>query len=317
MFKCMILILTLFNFIALAQDSTNFFPHHVGDMWEYYEIDWSTRDILDTVQRKIIKDSVDRIGNHHICMEERYLSQHATWKGKCDIHFVIDTVKQVWGKDNRYFIPPDSVILYRLNGKQGEQWVLYTYESETGFEIARIDSIYWDYYFNELRRKMVTLFYYNEDSTATYGIGSYVDILISGIGLCFVGGGFDLGWEWHLVGAYIDGVLYGDTTVVGIKKNKSIVPEKLLLSQNHPNPFNTETVIHFQIPEPTELDLHIYDTLGRRVRSLLKRKRMSAGKYEIHWDGRDEAGNPVSSGVYFYELHTEKQRLVKKMILMR
>ncbi len=88
------------------------------------------------------------------------------------------------------------------------------------------------------------------------------------------------------------------------------------LHQNRPNPFNPSTVIPFYLSEPAHVQLSIYDVRGKRVRTLLDANR-SFGKHEVMWNGRDNRGNPVSSGVYYYRLKTGQRILTKKLTLLK
>lgn len=93
-------------------------------------------------------------------------------------------------------------------------------------------------------------------------------------------------------------------------------PKDFELSQNFPNPFNPVTQIRFQLPEPTQVRLEIYNLLGQRVRTLVQDK-LNPGYHLVMWDGRDENGAPVSSGIYFYHMRTEKFRQTKRMLLLK
>jgi hypothetical protein len=94
------------------------------------------------------------------------------------------------------------------------------------------------------------------------------------------------------------------------------VPVKYRLMQNVPNPFNPATVIQFDIPEDTFISLTVYDILGRKIKSLIT-ERLPAGSYFIHWDGTNEEGYKVPSGVYFCILSSNQYFSSKKMILAR
>jgi flagellar hook assembly protein FlgD len=96
----------------------------------------------------------------------------------------------------------------------------------------------------------------------------------------------------------------------------ALLPEKTVLRQNHPNPFNPSTRIKFDLARGTEITLTIFNILGNPIRELLK-GRYSAGSTEITWDGTDQAGRPVPSGIYFYELVTEVGRETRKMTLIK
>ena len=98
-------------------------------------------------------------------------------------------------------------------------------------------------------------------------------------------------------------------------------PERTTLLPNYPNPFNPETWIPYELSTPTVVSITIYDISGTVVRRLdlgfqdegyyLNRSKAA------YWDGKNEVGEPVGSGVYFYQLTTEKQSLVRKMVILK
>ncbi len=88
------------------------------------------------------------------------------------------------------------------------------------------------------------------------------------------------------------------------------------LDQNYPNPFNPVTTISFSLAKDSKCDLTIYNIKGQKVRSLLSDTK-SKGKHRVIWDGKDQNGKGVSSGVYFYILSTDKTRMAKKMLLLK
>ena len=94
------------------------------------------------------------------------------------------------------------------------------------------------------------------------------------------------------------------------------LPGSFMLEQNYPNPFNPETRIRFTIPEAAEVSLEVFDLLGRKLNVLLNRN-MIAGSYEVIWDGRDQQGRSMSSGVYVYRLTAGIYQDVKRMVLMK
>ncbi len=88
------------------------------------------------------------------------------------------------------------------------------------------------------------------------------------------------------------------------------------LHQNYPNPFNPTTVISYQLPEISSVNLTIFNILGQSIRVLVN-SRQGAGAYQIEWDGTDNAGRLVGSGVYVYRLQTQRITLERKMLLLR
>ena len=101
----------------------------------------------------------------------------------------------------------------------------------------------------------------------------------------------------------------------------SLIPEETALLSNYPNPFNPETWIPYQLSEPAEVTLTIYTVNGAKVRTL-QLGLMPAGIYQsrsraAYWDGRNDVGEPVASGVYFYTLTTNDFNATKKMIIRK
>jgi len=94
------------------------------------------------------------------------------------------------------------------------------------------------------------------------------------------------------------------------------LPEHFVLEQNYPNPFNPETIIKYQLASPAVVSLKIYNLRGQEVRTLVDAFQNS-GNHEIRWDGRDDFGNAVASGVYLYRLQAGEHAAVKKLTLLR
>ena len=96
----------------------------------------------------------------------------------------------------------------------------------------------------------------------------------------------------------------------------ALLPVVFALHQNYPNPFNPSTKIRFDIPDQSFVRLAVYDILGRQVRLLVERDH-DPGFYEVLWDGRDEYGREMSSGVYFYQIHAGAFHKNAKMIVVK
>ena len=89
------------------------------------------------------------------------------------------------------------------------------------------------------------------------------------------------------------------------------------MHQNYPNPFNPSTQISFDVPNGTELvRLNIYNILGKKVNTLLNNI-VNPGHHTLEWNAKDNEGNPVASGIYFYELSSSTFTARKKMLLIR
>ena len=95
------------------------------------------------------------------------------------------------------------------------------------------------------------------------------------------------------------------------------IPERSGLHQNVPNPFNPNTTIQYEVPAGgCDVRIEIYDVSGRVVRSLVDGFE-SEGRREVVWDGRDDSGHEMSSGVYFYKLVTPETEMTRKMLLVK
>lgn len=93
-------------------------------------------------------------------------------------------------------------------------------------------------------------------------------------------------------------------------------PEGFVLHANYPNPFNPSTTIHFHLDRSYSIGLFVYDMRGRQVRQL-QSGRVQAGVTETQWDGRDDAGRQVSSGIYLLQLRCGQTVRTQKMTLLR
>ena len=91
----------------------------------------------------------------------------------------------------------------------------------------------------------------------------------------------------------------------------NLIPDKFALEQNYPNPFNPSTTIEFSIPEAANVSLTIYNMLGQKVAELVNGK-LEAGRYNYQWNAKN-----VATGMYIYELRTEKFVSIKKMLLLK
>ena len=102
------------------------------------------------------------------------------------------------------------------------------------------------------------------------------------------------------------------TEPISVQLISSEVPQKYSLSQNYPNPFNPSTKIAFNLPVNSTVSLKIYDVMGREVSRLISNEFKSAGVYSVNFDGSN-----LPSGVYFYQLTSEKYTAVKKMLMIK
>jgi len=117
------------------------------------------------------------------------------------------------------------------------------------------------------------------------------------------------GAYYVLHGAIIDSIQYG--TIVSIDELPETIPRTVTLYQNFPNPFNPATTISYRLPATSEVELVVYDILGRKVKTLVNR-RQAAGSYTVRFDASD-----LPSGVYFCRLNAAGKQITRKILLLR
>ncbi len=111
--------------------------------------------------------------------------------------------------------------------------------------------------------------------------------------------------------------LQNPAVVAGVLELQS-TPREFALHQNFPNPFNPDTTIKYDLAESADVTLQIYNVLGQVVRTLVASEAQNAGRYQIRWNGMDERGVPVSSGIYFYQIAADgKFSDVRKLMLLK
>jgi len=139
------------------------------------------------------------------------------------------------------------------------------------------------------------------------GIGCY-NVNSSG----FEGGPYVCTRSETLLGCVINGVLYGDTSMLlGFNLISSEIPLTYSLSQNYPNPFNPFTNIKFDLPKSGFVEITIFDIQGREI-AILVNQQMQPGVYSVNWDASN-----YPSGVYFYSMTTGDHAESRKMILLK
>jgi hypothetical protein len=127
----------------------------------------------------------------------------------------------------------------------------------------------------------------------------------------------------HVYNQFVGTVYFDDMnirvagTTLSVAPGSDGTPKTFELSNNYPNPFNPTTTIEFGVPHSAQVAIMIYNVLGQRVRMLVDHEQRSAGRYSVVWDGRDDAGSNVGSGMYFYRLETGNVAIVKKMLMLK
>jgi len=277
---------------AQSPNPLDFFPHHRGDVWEYWENNGGT---ISTVQNKILSDSLGLDGNYYLQTTLFDL-------------MIFDTTNYLIYVNN--WVAPEFIPWYKLDAQLDEQWVVY--QNSLGFVVAIVSSIFQDVLFNSYPVTVKKFEYYGINwNYPQDSLWLGADYLATDFGL--IQSDADLtGWLYLIKGALIDSVLYGDITVAIDDRSKTYIPKSFIVHQNYPNPFNPATTIEYELPAATKVELTVYDLMGRKVKTLVN-ARQPAGTHRVQFDG-----SQLSSGVYVYRLTTGSGFVAtRKMILLR
>lgn len=123
-----------------------------------------------------------------------------------------------------------------------------------------------------------------------------------------------LGPYWINLSRNIDLIGVPNTAIT--ENHSATLPDHFSLHQNYPNPFNSSTTIRFALPITESISLSIYNLTGQKVTTLVNGVR-NAGEYTIQWDGTNENGNQLASGIYVYRLKSSAYEETKKLLLLR
>lgn len=173
----------------------------------------------------------------------------------------------------------------------------------------------------------VGAFYPNDQATILYGYNSAYpsSSLLHGnpVGYTIkrgLGANYFFGFHlWYMnetnARALVDKIMENAPLDV-VEQVDGTLPKKFELYQNYPNPFNPSTTIRYDLPTRSHVRLQIFNLLGQDVTTLVNTTQ-SAGSYKAEWNGRDQNGQPVASGVYFYRLTIDNKSYSRKMVLLK
>jgi hypothetical protein len=266
----------------------NYFPHHVGDRWDYIVLYNGGTSYKFTQQ--IVKDSIGVDGSHNIF-----------FKTSMDYpEYIIDTSLNIFQRYVTY-----DYLLYKLKSDSGTAWENPISGERRWAWIAQIDSGL--IFSTPTKRKIYRYGPTHPDSVnfPNY-IGLQEDWLASGFGLIYRLTDSEITF---LNGCVIANDTFGIITSINLYDDK--LPVKYDLKQNYPNPFNPNTTIEFILKRESEIYLTVYDLLGRQI-SVLINGRLNAGKHRVVWNAVD-----ITSGIYFCQLKGGEFSKTIKMVLKK
>ncbi|KAA0223558.1 T9SS C-terminal target domain-containing protein [candidate division KSB1 bacterium] len=291
------------NSLKSQGQKTDYFPTHIGDKWFYehrtggvHGTHWANKIIE-------VKDTTSIEGKSYYVFEDRlydifyepgriYLTTH--YYRKADNGDVLKFSPLVNREQLYYTFQKDS--LYRSYLYDGEPDLVYKWRItlDDTSTLIRIPSgnfqNCYDYSFDLLI----------DDNH----IGLFTErALAPDLGFIFEGAEGDLNF---LVGAYINGTLFGDTTLTSVEEiSQSPTPNQPVLYQNYPNPFKHTTQIFFSVPTfwLHPISVAVFDILGREIATFTPVK-LSTGHQAIPWNGKTNSGEEVGNGIYIIRLNS-------------
>ncbi|MCB0730917.1 MAG: T9SS type A sorting domain-containing protein [Ignavibacteriae bacterium] len=105
--------------------------------------------------------------------------------------------------------------------------------------------------------------------------------------------------------------------ITDVNNNSNVIPTEFSLEQNYPNPFNPSTIISYNLPKASKVSLEVFNILGQKVITIVDNLVQNIGTHKVVWRGKDQNGNSLSSGTYFYRLSADNNIITKKMLLLK
>jgi hypothetical protein len=299
--------------LPIPQEVLNYYPLAVGNKWINDEVtyvqDPNPNVYFRILVKEVLGDTIAPNGKQYYKVNDETI-----WES-----FVLERVDSTDGVVYRYYedpsLPENEYVAYDLLAEVGDTLSSY----RMGFNTVMFTTMYAETIFEKWgMTKPKKVF-------EEYTLHPPIFSITQDIGLDSIYSYFDFGETYiTLKGCIIDGVIYGDTTTVGVEDEETPIASEFKLEQNYPNPFNPSTVISYQLPVSSSVTLTIYDVLGNEIITLVNEEK-SAGEYEAEFSGHSDEGQNLPSGVYFYQLRvrstetSSEQNLIqtKKMILLK
>lgn len=296
--NCFFLLLLLTGNCLWGQNETHsfYYPLNVGDFWEYihspaFQETW-----------EVIGDTLMSNGKLHRIVKQKVFG------------YTTFMFQRVSDENELFQIGQFNTVehlLFKLNIRVGDTWKFFVSSIDSGFfKVTYLaDTTLWA---RKVKYALIQDFTL-PDSTRPLAPNDY--FIVDSIGIFYHGfeGGFS-----ELKGAIINGKKFGVITTV--ESEKPVLPQSSLIRQNYPNPFNSETRIDYIITKPGFVAMRVYNAVGQEVRTLLENE-LSTGTHSITWDGKDNGGKLVGTGVYIYVLqhNTNNQTLIlaRKLLMLR
>jgi hypothetical protein len=294
--------------LPIPEEVLSFYPLSVGNKWVFHH-STVTYDPYPNYSyqidvKEVLGDTIAPNGKHYYKVNDETI-----WESS-----VLERVDTTDGKVYRYYEDPtlsdDEYVAYDLLAEVGDTISSF----RMGFNTEMFTTMYAETTFEKwglTKPKKV----FEE-----YTLHPPIYSITQNVGFDSMYSYFDFGETYiTLKGCIIDGIVYGDTTTVGVEDEQNPIANEFILEQNYPNPFNPTTNIEFRIADFGFVSLKVYDVLGNEIATLVNEE-LSSGEYEVEFSatgGSESSINQLSSGIYFYQLKVGSFVQTKKMILLK
>jgi hypothetical protein len=286
--------------LPIPDEVLNYYPLSVGNKWVYDKTtvtyDPYPQYSHQVLVKEVLGDTIAANSKHYY-----YLKDQTGWG-----EYVLERIDSSGGKVYRYLedpgLPENEYLLDDLLAEVGDTVNSYRMGYHPGSHTTVLDEITFAKWGLSKPKKVFE----------QYILHPPVYSLTQDIGLDSIYSYFDFGNTWIVLkGCIIDGVVYGDTTVVSVRDETQNQPTEFSLSQNYPNPFNPTTTIRFTISDLRFTILKVYDVLGNEV-AILVNEEKPIGSYDVEFYGSN-----LPSGIYFYQLKAGSFIQTKKMVHLK
>ncbi|MBK9098059.1 MAG: T9SS type A sorting domain-containing protein [bacterium] len=293
--------------LPVPQEVLSYYPLAVGNKWVYDYWGWwadtTWHGFSGITYREVIGDTLLANGKLYYKIYDL-----TTFNYPPIIFERIDSSSgKVFRFDNTLGLPSDEYLIDDLFAEVGDTIWSSRHQYQDYFPFICVGEGSFDKWGIQGGRKIFTIF----------DLTGYTYSLSQGVGVDSIYSSFDFGENFTtLKGCIIDGVVYGDTTTVGVEDEQNPNPTAFKLEQNYPNPFNPSTVISYQLPVTSNVTLKVYDVLGNEIATLVNEEK-PVGEYEVTFYSHSGEVRNLTSGIYFYQLKAGSFTQTKKMILLK
>jgi hypothetical protein len=291
--------------LPIPEEVLNYYPLAIGNKWVFHH-STTTYDPYPNYSyridvKEVLGDTIAPNGKHYYLVNDETL-----WESS-----LLERVDSSDGMVYRYYedttLTENEYVAYDLLAELGDTISSF----RMGFNTVMFTTMYAETTFEKwglTKPKKV----FEE-----YTLHPPIFSITQDIGLDSIYSYFDFGETYiTLKGCIIDGVMYGDTTTVGVEDDENPIVTEFKLEQNYPNPFNPATSIQYAISSRQFVTLKVYDVLGNEIATLVNEE-LPAGEYEVNFDSHSGNVQNLTSGIYFYQLKAGSFVQTKKMILLK